>query len=56
MPQMSAAFAADYFYTARLQGEPLESVNDVHSHPAEPRTVRLALRRAVKHAQKHPPR
>jgi hypothetical protein len=23
---------------------------------AEPRTVRLALRRAVKHAQKHPPR
>ena len=33
----------DYFYKSRLQGEPLEGVNDVHSHPAEPRTVRLTL-------------
>lgn len=33
----------DYFYTSRLRGEPLEGVNDVHSHPAEPRTVRLTL-------------
>ncbi|MCH8178975.1 MAG: TonB-dependent receptor [Proteobacteria bacterium] len=33
----------DYFYTSRLRGEPLEGVADVHSHPAEPRTVRLTL-------------
>lgn len=33
----------DYYYTSRLRGEPLEGVNDVHSHPAEPRTVRLTL-------------
>lgn len=33
----------DYFYKSRLRGEPLEGVDDVHSHPAEPRTVRLTL-------------
>jgi outer membrane receptor protein involved in Fe transport len=32
----------DYHYASRLQGE-AASVADVHSHPAEPRTVRLTL-------------
>lgn len=31
----------DYFYTSRLAGEPVEGVDDVHTHPAEPRTLRL---------------
>jgi len=35
----------DYFYTSRLQGE-TASVADIHSHPAEPRTVRLTLTRS----------
>ena len=34
----------DYFYTSRLQGEPLDGVDDVHTHPALPRSVRVALR------------
>lgn len=33
----------EYFYTSRLAGEPLGGVDDVHLHPAEPRTVRLSL-------------
>ncbi|MGC4060474.1 MAG: TonB-dependent receptor [Aquabacterium sp.] len=33
----------DYFYKSRLQGEPDEGVSDIHTHPAEPRTVRLTL-------------
>jgi hypothetical protein len=33
----------DYFYTSRLPGEPLAGVNDVHTHPSEPREVRLSL-------------
>ena len=33
----------DYFYTSRLQGEPLEGVDDVHTHPSIPRTARVAL-------------
>jgi hypothetical protein len=32
----------DYFYASRLPGESV-AVNDVHTHPAEPRGVRLAL-------------
>jgi hypothetical protein len=32
----------DYFYASRLPGESA-AVNDVHTHPAEPRGVRLAL-------------
>jgi len=32
----------DYFYESRLPGEP-GPVNDLHSHPAEKRSVRLAL-------------
>jgi hypothetical protein len=33
----------DYFYRSRLPGEPLEGVDDVHTHPAIPRTARIAL-------------
>jgi hypothetical protein len=33
----------DYFYTSRLPDEPLSGVDDVHTHPAPPRTVRLAF-------------
>jgi outer membrane receptor protein involved in Fe transport len=34
----------DYYYTSRLQNEPVEGVDDIHYHPVEPRTVRLTLR------------
>jgi hypothetical protein len=33
----------DYFYTSRLAGEPLEGVDDIHFHPVEPFTWRIAL-------------
>ena len=33
----------DYFYTSRLRGEPADGVNEIHTHPAVPRTVRIAL-------------
>ncbi len=33
----------DYFYTSRLPGEPAAGVDDIHTHPAEPRQFRLAL-------------
>ena len=32
-----------YYYTSRLRGEPAAGVNDVHFHPAEPRSVRGTL-------------
>ncbi len=32
-----------YYYTSRLQGEPVEGVNDVHFHPVEPRQIRASL-------------
>ena len=31
----------DYYYASRLPGEPLAGVNDVHTHPVEPRAIRL---------------
>jgi beta-lactamase regulating signal transducer with metallopeptidase domain len=34
----------DYFYTSRLLGEPDEGVDDIHLHPALPRSARLSLR------------
>jgi hypothetical protein len=34
-----------YFYPSRLPGEPADGVNDLHFHPAEPRTLRLTLTR-----------
>jgi hypothetical protein len=33
----------DYFYTSRLHGEAAGGVDDVHTHPALPRTIRLSL-------------
>jgi hypothetical protein len=33
----------DYFYTSRLPGEPAEGVADIHTHPALPRSARVAL-------------
>ena len=35
--------AIDYFYTSRLPGEPAEGVADIHFHPIESRSFRLAL-------------
>jgi len=33
----------DYYYASRLPGEPLEGIEDVHTHPALPRSLRLGL-------------
>lgn len=33
----------DYFFRSRLKGEPLSGVEDVHFHPAVPRTLRASL-------------
>lgn len=33
----------DYFYRSRLAGEPGEGIEDIHTHPALPRSVRLVL-------------
>ena len=33
----------DYYYTSRLQGEPSAGVDDVHTHPLEPFTLRAGL-------------
>jgi outer membrane receptor protein involved in Fe transport len=33
----------EYFYASRLPGEPAAGVNDIHFHPAEPRTFRVSL-------------
>ena len=33
----------DYFYTSRLRGEPINGVDDIHTHPALPRSARLGL-------------
>ena len=34
----------DYFYTSRLPGEPAAGVDDIHTHPTLPRSIRLVLR------------
>jgi hypothetical protein len=34
----------DYFYASRLPGEPPEGVDDIHLHPALPRSARLSLK------------
>ena len=34
----------DYFYASRLPGEPAEGVEDIHTHPTLPRTLRLSMR------------
>jgi hypothetical protein len=33
----------DYFYASRLPGEPVGGVEDVHTHPAPPRSARVGL-------------
>jgi outer membrane receptor protein involved in Fe transport len=33
----------DYYYASRLPGEPAEGVNDIHTHPLEPFTVRASI-------------
>ena len=33
----------DYYFTSRLPGEPLAGVDDIHFHPAVPRTLRVGL-------------
>jgi outer membrane receptor protein involved in Fe transport len=33
----------DYFYRSRLPGEPAAGIEDLHSHPALPRSVRVSL-------------
>jgi outer membrane receptor protein involved in Fe transport len=33
----------DYYYTSRLRGEPDEGIDDYHTHPAEPRSVRFTV-------------
>jgi hypothetical protein len=34
----------DYFYTSRLSGEPAGGIDDLHMHPALPRTVRAGIK------------
>jgi hypothetical protein len=34
----------DYYYTSRLPGEPAQGVDDIHTHPLQPRTARVSLR------------
>jgi hypothetical protein len=36
----------DYYYRSRLPGEPSEGLDDVHTHPALPRTIRFGARLA----------
>jgi outer membrane receptor protein involved in Fe transport len=33
----------DYYYVSRLRGEPAGGIDDIHFHPALPRTARLHL-------------
>jgi hypothetical protein len=33
----------EYYYTSRLPGEGVDGVDDIHFHPAEPRTFRITL-------------
>jgi outer membrane cobalamin receptor len=33
----------DYYYASRLPGEPLAGVDDIHTHPMQPRVARLAF-------------
>ena len=40
----SKASDIDYFYASRLPGEPSGGVEDVHTHPTLPRTLRAVLR------------
>ncbi|HUO03376.1 MAG TPA: TonB-dependent receptor, partial [Rhizomicrobium sp.] len=37
----------DYYYASRLPGEPLAGVNDIHTHPSEPRELRIRVTRLL---------
>jgi TonB dependent receptor/TonB-dependent Receptor Plug Domain len=39
----SKASDIDYFYTSRLRGEPQNGIDDIHTHPVEPRSFRISL-------------
>jgi hypothetical protein len=39
----SQASDVDYYYASRLPGEPLDGVNDIHTHPITGRTARISL-------------
>ena len=39
----SDASDVDYYYTSRLRGEPIDGVNDIHTHPITGRTARFSL-------------
>jgi hypothetical protein len=39
----SAGSDIDYFYRSRLRGEPAGGIDDLHTHPTLPRTVRARL-------------
>ncbi len=45
VPNLTNARASDvdYFYASRLPGEAAEGVDDIHTHPVAPRTVRLSV-------------
>jgi hypothetical protein len=36
----------DYFYASRLPGEPAAGVDDIHLHPALPRSARIGIQLA----------
>jgi hypothetical protein len=33
----------DYYYASRLPGEPLDGIDDLHTHPSEPREFRFSI-------------
>ncbi len=39
----SKASDVDYYYRSRLRGEPLDGVDDIHTHPITGRTARVSL-------------
>ncbi len=39
----SNAYAAEYFYTSRLPGEPADGVSGFQVHPLEPRSARFTV-------------
>jgi hypothetical protein len=40
----AASSDIDYFYPSRLPGEPIDGVDDIHTHPTLPRTIRGSVR------------
>jgi TonB-dependent receptor-like protein/carboxypeptidase family protein len=42
----ASASDIDYYYASRLPGEPAAGVDDIHTHPSLPRTMRVGLRYA----------